>query len=138
MSDKTMKDFLKNLRIVLAELAKPDAQLNNWFLWSAGQAGHAMIGAVLAGTLLFFLAPIWAFLAAALGYAVIKEVPDYLQKPGWAGARDSVQDALFVASGAAIAVAIRGGHERLFIVSVCAVVIGLALGVWARVGRGLK
>jgi hypothetical protein len=132
-----MRGLLPKLRLVLAELGRPGAQRDNWFAWAAGQAAHAMIGAVLAGALLFFLPPIWAFLAAALGYALLKEVPDYLRAPGWAGARDSVQDSLFVASGAALAVAIRGDHERLFLVAVLAAVIGLGLGVWARIAPGV-
>jgi hypothetical protein len=132
-----MAAFIAKLRQVLAELGRPGAQRDNWFAWAAGQMAHAMIGAVLAGALLFFLPPIWAFLAAALGYAAVKEVPDYLRAPGWAGARDSVQDSLFVASGAALAVAIGGGHERLFLVAVLAAVIGLGLGVSARIEEGV-
>ena len=128
-----MSGLLPKLRLVLAELGRPGAQRDNWFAWAAGQTAHAMIGAVLAGAMLFFLPAIWAFLAAALGYALLKEVPDYLRAPGWAGARDSVQDSLFVASGAALAVAIGGGHERLFLVALCAALIGLALGVWSRI-----
>lgn len=133
-----MAAFIAKLRLVLAELGRPGAQRDNWFVWAAGQTAHAMIGAVLAGALLFFMAAIWAFMAAALGYALLKEVPDYLRAPGWAGARDSIQDSLFVAAGAALAVAIRGDHERLFLVAVLAAVIGLALGVWARLARGAK
>jgi hypothetical protein len=132
-----MAAFIAKLRQVLAELGRPGAQRDNWFAWAAGQAAHAMIGAVLAGALLFFVPPIWAFMAAALGYALLKEVPDYLRAPGWANARDCTQDALFVAGGAALAVAIRGDHERLFLVAVLAAVIGLALGVWARLARGV-
>jgi len=132
-----MDALIAKLRLVLAELARPGAQRDNWFAWAAGQTAHAMIGAVLAGAMLFFLPPIWAFLAAALGYAATKEVPDYLRAPGWAGARDSVQDSLFVASGAALAVAIGGDHERLFLVAVLAAVIGLGLGVWARIAPGV-
>jgi hypothetical protein len=128
-----MSGLLPKLRLVLAELGRPGAQRDHWFAWAAGQTAHAMIGAVLAGAMLFFLPAIWAFMAAALGYALLKEVPDYLRAPGWAGARDSVQDSLFVASGAALAVAIGGGHERLFLVALCAALIGLALGVWSRI-----
>jgi hypothetical protein len=131
-----MRGLLPKLRLVLAELGRPGAQRDNWFAWAAGQMAHALIGAVLAGAMLFFLPAIWAFLAAALGYALLKEVPDYLRAPGWAGARDSVQDSLFVASGAALAVAIRGDHKRLFLVAVLAAVIGLGLGVWARIEEG--
>jgi hypothetical protein len=93
---------------------------------------HAMIGAVLAGGLLFVLAPGWAFALAALGYALGKELPDFLQARTWANARDCVQDALFVTAGAALVVAIAGGHERLFIAAALAAGIGLWLGVSAR------
>jgi hypothetical protein len=130
--------LIAKLRLVLAELARPGAQRDDWFGWAAGQMAHAMIGAVLAGGLLFVVPPIWAFLAAALGYAAAKEVPDYLNAPGWAGARDSFQDSLFVAAGAALAVAIGGGHEWLFIVAAFAALIGLSLGIWARLARGAK
>jgi hypothetical protein len=108
-----MDALIAKLRLVLAELGRPGAQRDNWFAWAAGQTAHAMIGAVLAGAMLFFMPAIWAFLAAALGYALLKEVPDYLRAPGWAGARDSVHDSLFVASGAALAVAIGGDHASL-------------------------
>jgi hypothetical protein len=130
------QDLIVKLRQVLAELARPGAQKDDWFAWAAGQMAHAMIGAVLAGGLAFLVAPIWAFLAATLGYAAAKEVPDFRRAPSWAGARDSVQDSLFVASGAALALAIGGGHERLFIVAGLAAMIGLGLGIWARLARG--
>jgi hypothetical protein len=120
---------------ILAELARPDAQKASWFAWAAGQMAHALIGVVLAGALLFFLPALWAFAVAALGYAVVKEVPDYLRAPSWAGARDSTQDALFVVSGAALAVAIGGGHERLFIVAVCAALFGLGIGIYGRIRK---
>jgi hypothetical protein len=122
-------------RIVLAELARPGAQRESWFAWAAGQTAHVAIGAVLAGALLFVMPPGWAFAVAALGYAGLKEVPDYLRAPGWAGARDSVQDALFVTAGAALAVAISGAHERLFFVAVCAAFFGLSLGIHGRIRR---
>lgn len=127
--------MIEKLRLVLAELARPGAMRDDWFLWAAGQTAHVAIGAVLAGALLFFLPPLWAFALTALGYALLKEVPDYLRAPGWAGARDSVQDALFVTAGAALAVAIGGAHDRLFFVAVGAALVGLALGILARVAR---
>jgi len=46
--------------------------------------------------------------------------------------RDCTQDALFVTAGAALAVAIAGAHERLFLVALIAAAIGLWLGVSAR------
>ena len=125
------------LRLVLAELGRPGAQRDNWFAWAAGQMAHALIGAVLAGALLFLVPPMWAFAVAALGYAALKEVPDYFRAPGWAGARDCTQDALFVTAGAALAVALHGAHDRLFLVAVGAAVIGLGLGVWARIAPGV-
>jgi len=123
---------MKRLRAILAELTTPGAQRDSWFAWAAGQMAHAMIGAVLAGGLLFVLSPGWAFALAALGYALGKEVPDFFRAPGWATARDCVQDTLFVAAGAALAVAISGAHEQLFLVALIAAGIGLWLGVSAR------
>jgi hypothetical protein len=120
------------LRLILAELSTPSAQRDQWFLWGAGQMAHAMIGAVVAGGLLFILPPVWAFALVSLGYALAKEVPDFLQSRTWATARDCVQDALFVTAGAALAVAIAGAHERLFLVALIAASIGLWLGVSAR------
>ena len=122
----------QKLRLILAELAAPSAQRDWWFLWAAGQMAHAMIGAVLAGSLLFIMPPAWAFALAALGYAALKEVPDFLQARTWANARDCTQDALFVAAGAALVVAIAGAHDRLFFVALIAATIGLWLGVTAR------
>ena len=123
---------MKTLRLILAELNSPSAQRDSWFAWAAGQMAHALIGAVIAGGLLFVLSPGWAFALAALGYALAKELPDFLQAPSWANARDCVQDALFVTTGAAFMVAVAGGHERLFIVALLATGIGLWLGILAR------
>jgi hypothetical protein len=130
-----MRNILTKLRLVLAELARPGAMRDDWFAWAAGQAAHVAIGAVLAGALLFFVPPGWAFAVAALGYALGKEVPDYRRAPGWAGARDCTQDALFVTAGAALAVALWGAHDRLFAVAVGAAVLGLAIGVFERVKK---
>ena len=117
---------------ILAEFSTPGAQRDQWFLWCAGQMAHAMIGAVIAGGLLFVLSPGLAFATAALGYALGKEVPDFFRAPSWAAARDCVQDALFVTAGAALMVAVAGGHEQLFLVAVLAAAIGLAWGAIIR------
>jgi hypothetical protein len=93
---------------------------------------HALIGAVLAGGLLFALPSLWAFSATAIGYALAKEVPDFLQNRTWANARDCVQDTLFVTAGAALAVAIEGGHVTLFLVAIIAAAIGLIWGTLIR------
>ena len=127
-----MSKWRDALRLILAELSTPSAQRDQWFLWGAGQMAHAMIGAVVAGGLLFILPPAWAFATATLGYALAKEVPDFRRAPSWATARDCVQDTLFVTAGAALAVAIAGRHERLFLVALIAAAIGLWLGVSAR------
>ena len=127
-----MNNWRGAFRLILAELNTPSAQRDSWFTWAAGQMAHAMIGAVIAGGLLFVLTPGWAFAVAALGYALGKELPDFLKARSWANARDCVQDTLFVMAGAALAVAIAGGHDGLFIVAVLAAGIGLWLGVVAR------
>jgi hypothetical protein len=123
---------MKTLRLILVELNTPSAQRDQWFLWCAGQMAHSMIGAVIAGGLLFVLPPGWAFATAAFGYALAKEVPDFCRAPSWATARDCAQDALFVTAGAALVVAVAGGHDRLFIVAVLVAVIGLAWGAALR------
>lgn len=122
----------QRVKQIFAELARPDAQKENWFAWAAAQMAHGLIGVVLAGALAFILPPAWAFAVAALGYALAKEVPDYLRAPGWAGARDNVQDALFVTAGAALAVAIFTANAVLFFAVLVAAAAGLFLGVWAR------
>jgi len=119
-------------RTILAELNTPSAQRDSWFTWAAGQMAHALIGAIIAGGLLFFLPPWCAFATATIGYALGKELPDFYRAPSWANARDCVQDALFVTAGAALVVAVAGGHDRLFIVAVLASGVGLWLGVTAR------
>lgn len=119
-------------RTILVELNTPSAQRDQWFLWSAAQMAHALIGAVIAGGLLFVLPPWCAFATATIGYALAKELPDFLRDRSWANARDSIQDALFVTTGAALVVAIAGGHERLFMVAVIAAALGLAWGAFIR------
>ena len=118
-----MAAFLNRLRAILSEINRPSAQRDSWFGWASVQTAHTAIGVALAGVLLFFLPPIWAFAVASLGYALVKELPDYFRAPSWAGARDSVQDALFVTAGAAQAVAINDEDIVLFAVSVIAAAI---------------
>jgi hypothetical protein len=62
----------------------------------------------------------------------MKELPDYLRAPDWAAARDCIQDAAFVAAGAALAVAISRADALLFGLVLAAGVAGLAAGVWVR------
>lgn len=130
-----LSSLIDGFRTVLLELNTPSSMKNDWFSWAAGQMAHAMIGAILAGALLFFLSPISAFVVTILGYTLAKEIPDYLRAPGWAGARDSAQDALFVTAGASLAVAIGGAHSRLFFVALGASFGGLVLGIWTRIAH---
>jgi hypothetical protein len=123
---------VKQLRAILAELNTPSAQRDHWYLWCAAQMAHALIGAVIAGGLLFVMSTVWAFATATLGYALAKELPDFCRAPSWATARDCVQDTLFVTAGAALVVAIAGGHERLFLVAVLVAAVGLAWGAAVR------
>ena len=124
--------MIGRLRAILAEINRPSAQRDSWFAWASAQLAHVAIGVALGGALAFVVAPLWAFSVASIGYALAKEVPDFLQSRTWANARDCVQDALFVAAGAALAVAIAGGHDALFAVAVIAAGIALWLGVAAR------
>jgi hypothetical protein len=127
--------MIAKLRLIWAELARPSAQRGDWFGWAAAQLAHAMIGAVLGGALLFLLPAGWAFGIAALGYAAVKELPDYLRAPGWAAARDATQDAAFVAAGAALAVAISGAMPLLFGLVLAASAAGLGVGVLQRIDQ---
>ena len=127
--------MIAKLRLILAELNTPSAQRDQWFLWCAAQMSHALVGAVLAGGLLFALPSLWAFGVAAIGYALAKELPDFFRSPSWANARDCVQDALFVSAGAALAVAIAGAIKWLFIVAVVAAAVGLWWGASDRLAR---
>ncbi len=123
---------MKTLRLMLAELNTPSAQRDQWFLWCAVQMAHALIGVAIAGALMFFIPTWWAFGTAALGYVLLKELPDFLRDRSWANARDCTQDALFVTAGAALAVALKGGHVTLFLAAVLSSVIGLAWGATVR------
>jgi hypothetical protein len=127
--------MMAKLRLIWAELARPSAQKADWFGWAAAQMAHAMIGVALAGALAFLLPGLWAFGIAALGYAAVKELPDFLRAPGWAAARDATQDALFVAAGAAMAVAIHGADALLFGLVLAASAAGLGVGVLQRIDQ---
>jgi hypothetical protein len=127
--------MIAKLRLIWAELARPSAQKADWFGWAAAQLAHAMIGVALAGALAFLLPGLWAFTIAALGYAAVKELPDFLRAPGWAAARDCVQDTLFVTAGAALVVAIHGADALLFGLVLAASAAGLGVGVLQRIDQ---
>lgn len=124
--------MIAKLRAIWAELSVPSAQRDSWFGWASAQLAHAMIGAALAGGLVFILPPAAALFLVVAGYAALKEVLDFCRAPSWAAARDCAQDALFVAAGAALAVAIAAGQVWLFALALIAAAIGLWLGVAAR------
>lgn len=123
-------------RVILQELARPDAQRGDWVAWSSNQLSHAFIGAVLAGGAIVLGYGAWPGAAAlALAYAGLKELPDFLKAPGWAAARDSVQDALFVAGGALLASSLHLQDGWFFALALAAVLGGLAWGVVERIKR---
>jgi hypothetical protein len=118
---------------VRAELSQPDGQRSDWLGWSSNQLSHAFIGSVLAGAAILCGAAPWAAAGiTATLYAVLKEVPDWLRSPGWATARDSVQDALFVTGGSVLTVGISEQSIRVFAVALIALLAGLSLGVFQR------
>lgn len=122
------------IRRIIAELMRPEAHRGDWLAWSSNQLSHAFIGSTLAGAAIVLGFSIsGGVTVTALGYALLKELPDFVREPGWAGARDAVQDALFVAGGALMMAAVAGQHEILFAVALAAVVTGLAWGVCERV-----
>jgi len=63
------------LRAIWAELSVPSAQRDSWFGWASAQLAHAMIGAALAGGLVFILPP-----AAALFLVVAFRRPPRQKK----------------------------------------------------------
>lgn len=126
-------------RRVLASLAVPDDQGNDWFSWGAVQLAHAAIGVALAGLCIVAgLAPGLAAIVSALGYGAAKEIPDLMRVPTWRTARDSLRDALFVAGGACVAASLAAGSAVGFGVSLGAVVIGLAIGVYQRAAAEMR
>ena len=66
------------LRAILAELARPDDQGRDWYGWLTAQAGHALLGVVLAGAwIMAGGAALTAWIVVGLVYALAKELPDY-------------------------------------------------------------
>ena len=124
------------VRLVAKELGRGDAQKDDWYSWSANQLSHALLGTVLAGTAMLFGTPPWTAAGlTALIYALLKELPDWLRAPGWAAARDSVQDALFVSGGSILAVGLSEKAVTIYAVALTAMLAGLATGVFQRAKR---
>jgi hypothetical protein len=125
------------VRAILAELRRPDDQGRDWYGWLTAQAGHALLGVVLAGA--------WvqaggdalaAWVVVGLVYAVAKELPDYAVAQSWRTARDCLRDALFVSGGAGLAATLATGSP-LFWAALAAIAAGLAIGTYQRAARAL-
>lgn len=130
--------MIRVLRAILAELARPDDQGRDWYAWATAQCGHALLGAILAGVGVMLGQPaLTVWLVVSIGYGIGKELPDYASAPGWAAARDSLRDALFVAGGAGLAVTLAAGSPW-FWTALAAIVCGLAVGTYQRAARALS
>lgn len=123
----------RRIHQVFVELMTPDAQKNDWFGWASGQMAHAFMGVIVTNALIFFLPSVWAFCITFLLYGLIKEVPDFFRKPSWASARDSLHDALFIASGSLLALAIASNHGWMFIANIIVISWGLIWGIYVRI-----
>ena len=122
-------------RQVVAELAKPDARRRDWFGWASVQMAHMLIG--VAPTAALVLAFGWPALivaaCVAAAYAAGKELPDLARVRTWAGLRDSIHDAGFVAAGGVFIGAALDGQAIVAWAVLAAAVAGLVAGVAARI-----
>lgn len=125
------------VRAILRELALPDDQGASWYAWLTAQAGHALLGVVLAGVWVSAGgAALTAWIVVGLVYALAKELPDYASAPGWRTARDCLRDALFVSGGAGLAATLAAG-SALYWLALGAIAAGLAIGTYQRAARAL-
>ncbi|UXQ89163.1 hypothetical protein [Synechococcus phage MinM1] len=128
---------MRVLRAILAELARPDDQGRDWYGWLTAQAGHALLGVVLAGAWVTAGGDaLTAWLVVGIAYALAKELPDYAIAPGWRTARDCLRDALFVSGGAGLAATLAAG-SALFWLALGAIAAGLTIGTYQRAARAL-
>lgn len=129
----------RTLRLILAELGKPDDQGVDFYAWLTAQSGHALLGLLLAGlAVMVGLPAIAAWVIVAINYALIKELPDFALQPGWRAARDGLRDWLFVAGGALAAVTLHAGSSLGFGLAVTSIVAGLAIGTYQRAERAIN
>lgn len=112
------------LKTIIASLATPDAQGNDWYGWAANQMAHALLGVVVA--LYFPSAPV----VMALILGSLKECLDLLRSPDKATLVDSAQDAVFWGLGAWLVTA---GDINLAVILLA---FALLCGVIPRLRRG--
>jgi hypothetical protein len=92
---------------ILATLATPGDQPYSWLAWVDNQLGHAMLGLLICGLLLFAGAPPVLAVAVPVGLALAKEAADLIRQPlAWRWLRDSAKDIFFWAAGALLAAAL--------------------------------
>lgn len=77
------------IKLIIAELGRPDDQGRDWYGWASNQLSHAFIGLVLA---------IHFGFVASVATACLKELIDLIKKP--ASIMDSVTDVVFWSLGA--------------------------------------
>ena len=129
---------MRVLRLIVDELSRPDDQGADWYAWATVQAGHALLGTMMAAAGLLLGQPaLTVLLAVALGYGLLKELPDLAAQPGWRMARDCLRDWLFVAGGAGLAVALHQNSPWAW-VAMGAIASGLIIGVVQRARAALR
>jgi hypothetical protein len=130
-----LRPLYRMARRVVAELAKPDAQRRDWFGWASVQMAHMLIGVVPTAALVVAFGWPALIVAAcvAAAYAAGKELPDLARVRTWAGLRDSIHDAGFVAAGGVFIGAALEGRAIMAWAVLVAAAAGLAAGVAARI-----
>jgi hypothetical protein len=108
------------IKLILAELGKPDDQGNDWYGWASNQLAHAFIGVILA---------IHFGWIVAISTACLKEIFDIFKKP--LSVIDSMTDIAFWSMGAWLVYA-----EDMVLVTIF-IIFGLVCGVIPRL-RKLK
>lgn len=125
------------VRAIARELARPDDQGRDWYAWLTAQAGHALLGVVMAGAWIIAGGDaLTAWVVVGVVYALAKELPDYAVAPGWRMARDCLRDALFVSGGAGLAATLAAG-SAWFWLALGAIAAGLIIGTYQRAARVL-
>lgn len=127
---------MKIITLIFKELKTPDDQGRDWYGWASNQMAHMLIGAVIAGLVAVTWGEATRAFIAALGFAIAKETLDDLRSSNLM--RDSLQDVLFQAIGALIAVGIFTRIADLTYSAVSMGIVSLIAGVWPRARRALR